>query len=370
MRLACFALTEKAYVLALTFQRCLEEPVTIFVAAKAVAKAGKIPQEGTRRFTKLRDAVKEAFPAYDGLIFIMAAGIVVRTIAPLIKTKLEDPAVVVFDECGQYGISLLSGHVGGANRLAQQLCQAVGAVPVITTATDVNHHIAPDALAARLNLRPWPKAQIQILNSAVLQGGKIYWRVDQTLPHGEFFKQQLGQSGQCVEFCPKNELLQVLPKEREQLTVVILAENGLPELSALPANMLCLTPRRLIAGVGCRRGTPAALVMAALDAACRMIGRDSSFLDALASTTVKRQEAGLLCAAELLGCPIYFYENDPMLRTIRDLQLEESPFVRKTIGIGNVCEAAAYCCAGEKGGRLALRKTKFEKVTVALVWEK
>lgn len=370
MRLACFALTEKAYVLAMTFQRSLDAPVTVFVSEKALADAAEIPKEGTQTFTKLRDSVSGAFPVYDGLIFIMAAGIVVRTIAPLIKNKLEDPAVVVFDECGQHGISLLSGHIGGANLLVRQLCQTVGALPVVTTATDVNHYTAPDALAARLSLRPWPKARIQTLNSAVLRGEKIHWRVDKMLPHSEFFKQQLEQSGQCVKLCPKNELFQVLPEEREQLTAVILAENGLPELSMLPANMLCLTPRRLIAGVGCRRGTPAALVMTALDTACRRIGRDCSFLAALASTAVKRHEAGILSAADSLGCPVYFYENDPMLRAIRELKLEESPFVRKTIGIGNVCEAAAYCCTGEKGGRLALRKTKFEKVTVALVWEK
>lgn len=370
MRLACFALTEKAFALALIFQRNLEEPVTIFAAEKAVAQAGKSRGEGTRIFTKLRNAVNEAFPVYDGLIFIMATGIVVRVIAPLIKTKLDDPAIVVFDECGQYGISLLSGHIGGANLLAQQLCRTVGALPVITTATDVNHNLAPDVIAARLSLRPWPKVRIQALNSAVLRGGKIHWRMDRTLPHGDFFKQQLEQSGQRVKLCRTNELFQARPEESAPWTAVILAENDLPELAALPANMLCLTPRRLIAGVGCRRGTPAALVMAALDKACRMIGRDCSFLDALASTTAKSQETGILRVAEMLGCPVHFYENDPMLRVIHERKLEESPFVRETIGIGNVCEAAAYCCTGEKGGRLALPKTKFEKVTVALVWEK
>lgn len=370
MRLACFALTEKAYGLAVTFQRSLDVPVTIFVSEKSAANIKGSLKENVQLFVKICDAVEKAFRGYDGLIFIMAAGIAVRSIAPLLKSKLEDPAVVVFDECGQYGISLLSGHIGGANLLTQQLCQAVGALPVITTATDVNHNMAPDAVAARLSLRPWPKLRIQTLNSAVLRGERVYWRIDKTLMHSIFFKQQLEKEGQSVELCSPGRLFSVLPEERKQPTVVLVAEKDLPELSYLPANMLCMIPRRLIAGVGCKRGTPAALVMAALETACRMVGRDRSFLAALSSTTVKRHEAGILYAADSLGCPVYFYENDQMSKVIRNLQLEESPFVRETIGIGNVCEAAAYCCTGENGGRLALQKTKFEKVTVALVWEK
>lgn len=370
MRLACFALTEKAYALARTFPHSLDDPVTIFVSEKVLINTGKTQKKGIHTFTKLCDSVKEAFPVYDGLLFIMAAGIVVRTIAPLLKNKLEDPAVVVFDECGQYGISLLSGHVGGANLLARQLSQAIGAQPVITTATDVNHKLAPDVVAAELALRPWPKARIQTLNSAILRGERVNWRIDETLLHGAFFKQQLDRQGQSAGFYRTSQLFQLSLEEKTQQFAVIIAEANLPKLAEVPANMLCLTPRRLLAGVGCRRGTSAAQIMAALDAACRMIGRDGSFLDALASTMVKSHEEGLLRAGKSLGCPIYFYENAPMMRAIDNLQLEESPFVRKTIGIGNVCEAAAYCCAGEKGGRLALRKTKFEKVTVALVWEK
>ena len=101
-----------------------------------------------------------------------------------------------------------------------------------------------------------------------------------------------------------------------------------------------------------------------------MIGRDRSFIDALASTVVKRHEAGILFAADSLARPVHFYDHAQLQAMIARYQLEESDFVKENIGIGNVCEAAAYCCVGEAGGRLALRKTKFEKVTVALVWEK
>lgn len=369
MRTACFALTKKAYELAKIFQLSLDSSMTIYVSEKVLTKEQE-SLEGTRSFAKLSQVVTEAFHAYDGLVFIMATGIVVRTIAPLLESKLKDPAVVVFDERGQHGISLLSGHIGGANVLTQQLCQAVGASPVITTATDVNKCLAPDALAARLSLRPWPKVRIGTLNSAVLEGKAVIWRIDKTLPHSVFYKRMLEQAGQPAELCITSQLLNIEPEEQDSLYAVIVSEPNLPELSDLPPNVLCLSPRRLIAGVGCRRGTPAAVVMSAIDTACRMIGRDRSFVDVLASTVVKSHEAGILFTADSLARPVRFYEQAEMEKIIEKYQLEESLFVKETVGVGNICEAAAYCCAGERGGRMALRKTKFEKVTVALLWEK
>lgn len=370
MRVACFVVTRRALDLARTLRQCLDESLDIYAARQLVDREGTQQGHGLHAFDKLSAAVADSFHAYDGLVFVMATGIVVRLIAPCLENKLTDPAVVVFDEQGQHGISLLSGHIGGANELTRQLCQVIGAGPVITTATDVNGCLAPDVLAQRLALRPWPKVRIKTLNSALLAGKSVHWRIDRTLPHSVFYKRVLEEAGQQVDFCVSSQLLVVMPEQEQQLEAVIIAEQELPTLPNLPANMLCMSPRRLIAGVGCRRGTPAALVMQALDMACRMIGRDRSFIDVLASTVVKRHEAGILYAGDSLVRPVKFYANEEMQVQIAQHQLEESAFVTETIGIGNVCEAAAYCCAGERGGRLALRKTKFEKVTVALLWEK
>ncbi|WP_296769364.1 cobalamin biosynthesis protein [Selenomonas sp.] len=364
------ALTEQGLQLAQTIRQCMDEYVDIYTSEKLVSSEAEKKSLQVHTFTNFKEAAARNFSAYEGLIFVMAAGIVVRTIAPLLEDKLTDPAVVVFDEQGRHGISLLSGHVGGANELTRQLCQSIGATAVITTATDIQAKLAPDILANRLGLRPWPKVRIKTMNAGLLAGKKIHWRIDRTLPHSVFYKRKLEQYGQTADLYVPSQLLVVLPEEQEQLEVVIMGERQLPELSELPSNILCLTPRRLIAGVGCRRGTPAALVMSALDTACRMIGRDRSFIDELASTIVKRHEAGILYAGDSLVRPVRFYENDRMQQMIEVHQLEKSAFVQEHIGIGNVCEAAAYCSAGKRGGRLALRKTNFEKVTVALLWEK
>ena len=96
--------------------------------------------EGTRfePFASVYEITARLFDSVDALLFIGACGIAVRAIAPLIKSKLTDPAVIVCDETGQFAISLLSGHVGGANILTEQIAEIIGATPVITTASDVH----------------------------------------------------------------------------------------------------------------------------------------------------------------------------------------------------------------------------------------
>ncbi|MBI5286633.1 MAG: cobalamin biosynthesis protein CbiG, partial [Deltaproteobacteria bacterium] len=106
---------------------------------------------GETSFQNLRQEVKKAFNGYDGLVFIMATGIVVRVIAPFLKDKAKDPAVVVVDEGGRYAISLLSGHLGGANELTMRIAKLIGAKPVITTATDINGLPCIEEVAKRFN---------------------------------------------------------------------------------------------------------------------------------------------------------------------------------------------------------------------------
>ena len=101
---------------------------------------------------RLMDAVAREFNRYTGHIFIMSTGIVVRAIAPMLRHKTTDPAVVVVDDYAQYAISLLSGHIGGANQLAHEVAAILEAIPVITTATDVNHKPAIDVLAKKNRL--------------------------------------------------------------------------------------------------------------------------------------------------------------------------------------------------------------------------
>ena len=350
MRCAVFTATPRGTKTALRVRASLDASVDIFV------KAGQEMPAEVRVYKRLAPQVEAAFRQYDALVFIMATGIAVRMIAGSLKSKLEDPAVLVLDEEAQHVISLLSGHIGGANELTRELAASLGADPVITTATDVQKKLAVDVAAARLALRPSPKEQIKRFNSAVLDDESIRYVIDENLARASFYKKRLDDMGLAAVFG------RGLPP-KEGLTAFVTADE-----SVRREDVICLVPRRLVAGIGCRRGTEMSEIRAALEAALTKIGRSIADVSLLASTEAKADEAGLLALSAKLKRDIRFHSNEKVQETIDAYGLSESPFVKKNIGIGNVAEAAAL--ASVPAGRLALAKTRFEKVTVALVWEK
>ena len=353
MRCAVFAATSRGVESAVRLKDGLmSDAVDIFLK---VRRETEVP---AKRFSRLADAVAEAFRQYDALIFFMAAGIAVRMIAPHLKSKLTDPAVLVADERGGHIISLLSGHVGGGNGLTRRVADCLGGIPIITTATDVNGLISPDALGAELGLRPVPKPMIQEISGALLEGKDVLYAIDEQLPRHDFFESALSKRGIPVARISASDALAAKGR-----TVFITADESLRS-----EQLLCLVPRRLIAGMGCRRGVPKDVLKAALSDACARIGQEISAVSIIASAAVKKDEAGLLALAAELGAEARFFETADLQQKIEAYGLEESEFVRRQIGAGNVSEAAALCCVEQ--GRIALPKTKWEKATVALVWEK
>lgn len=356
MRAAVFALTEQGAVLAKVIKQAVPQAVAVFLPERMKREYAS---EDWHFFSHFGSALQESFSCYDALVCIMATGIVVRTLAPLLKDKLADPAVVVCDERGSFAISLLSGHVGGGNFFTRQLAEAIGAQPVITTATDVEGRLAPDAFAGQLALLPWPKTRIKTINKALLEREKIDYLVSPSLSHRNFYVKEL------VKWqLPYRE------KAEYSYHVCLCPREELPEEHEVPDKTLYLTPPRLIAGVGCRRNVPKELVWQALENACQKIGRDISFLYAMASVSVKADEAGLLAAARELEVAIEFYEAELLQQRTEEFHLHQSCFVKRQVGTGNVCEAAAICEGLRHSERIrfALPKTKYEQVTVALLW--
>ncbi len=284
-----------------------------FELAKKISAqiGGQIFYKG-RDFDSLKNFVADIFEKFDGLIFICATGIAVRIIAPHIVSKLSDPAVIVIDERGRNVISLLSGHVGGGNDLTLKIATAINANPVITTATDVENKFAADSFAAKQGLIPTPKSAIKAINAAVLREEPVY------------------------------------------LTAGNVTLN--------------LIPQKLIAGIGCKRGTSTEKISAAVNSACEMINQPVERIKLLASVDIKRDESGLIEFAKNLGVEIKFFSVEELAKKIAEYKLSESEFVKATLGVGNVCEAAALCCV-EKA-RFALTKKSFDGVTVALIWQK
>ena len=349
MKLAVISVTNKGALLGNSLAdqlRSLNHNVQIF------AKSGRNPLNATP-YEVLSKLIADIFPHYEGLIFIMATGIVVRVIAPYVQDKRIDPAVVVMDENGKYAISLLSGHIGGANELAELIAVTIGAEPVITTATDVGKKPAVDVLAVKLGRSIQPFAELKHMNARIANNDQVRFFIDKTLPNQEYFAQ-------------KAEKLGILLEEIDQLTTakydaaVLITDQLLP----LHKPHLYLRSMALAVGIGCRRNTSRDDILAAVTEACRTIGHSISSIAIIGSTILKQDELGLLAVIQQLAVPSQFFINEELQECIDKYQLDVSSFVQKQIGVGNVCAAAAIL-AGQTN-KLLLPKTKYKNVTVAI----
>ena len=274
----------------------------------------------------------ECFRECDALIFVGAAGIAVRAIAPHVAAKTADPAVIVADDCGRHVVSLLSGHIGGANRLTRQIAASIGAEPVVTTATDVNQRFSIDEWAARRGL------SIESMDAAKRFSAEILRRdlpltgdfpVDGPLPAGVFPGAE-GDVGAAISCYRKHPFA----------------------VTAL------LSPRIVHLGIGCKRGAGAEAIAAAVDG----LNLAPGAIVRAASIDVKAHEPGLLAFCRARGIEIRFYSAAEL--SAAEGEFTPSEFVKKTVGVDNVCERAAVVSAGP-GAKIFIRKTRGDGVTVA-----
>lgn len=302
----------------------------------ARALEGEYETECLRPEGNLRPLVEARFPVSDALIFVGSCGIAVRAIAPFLKGKTLDPAVIVSDETGKWVVSLLSGHIGGANALALRLARAIGAQPVITTATDVNKRFSVDAWAAKAGLSIGSMDLAKRFSAAILERDLPLcsdFPVEGPPPAGVFWGDS-GALGAAISCLKKNPFEETL----------------------------CLVPQKLHLGVGCRRGTPRSAFEEILSA----LPIHPEAVCSVASIDIKRDEQGLLdfCAAHNWGARFY---PAAQLMALGG-EFTGSDFVQKTVGVDNVCERAAMVSAGP-GAKLILRKTISGGVTMAAATE-
>jgi cobalt-precorrin 5A hydrolase len=342
--IAIWTLTENGAQLGRRLNRHLDNG-QLYVAASVYH-----PPMAAERFSRLRDAMVEHFRRYDAHVFIMATGIVVRTLVDLLRHKAEDPAVLVMDETGRHVISLLSGHLGGANALAQQIAALVGAEPVITTATDLSGVPAIDLIAHERGLHIENHQAIRLISAALLR----HETIGLYDPHG----------------CLRGALDDIdvrshsAPPGGPDTTGL----NGLPTVMVddiqidLPPEVLILRPASLFVGIGCNRGTPAHEIRELLVAVLAQHDLAAQSIAALASVDLKSDEAGLIAVADACGVPLHFYTRE-QLAQVDDIH-RPSKIVEHHIGIPSVCEAAALLAAGS--GKLIVPKQSTRNVTVAV----
>ena len=319
---------------------------------------------GAKPFNQLRTHVAQHFHNYGGHIFIMASGIVVRIIASHLMHKTHDPAVVVMDELGNHAISLVSGHIGGANALARSVAGMVNAIPVITTATDINELPAIDILATAANLRIDNPDAIKIVSMAFLRGQTVRLHDPQhyltsLLP--EFYRQNwfesMSQNPTDQKPCEFSTNL-IKPRFDDAPPGIYIDD----QMVDLPPDVLVLRPPSLAVGLGCNRHTPMQEIMQLLRQVFTAHSLSMESIGHLASIEIKKDEAGLLQLAETLGVPLQFF-NRKELSTAKGVATP-SAMVKKHVGVTSVCEAAAILATN--GGSLIVTKQKSPNVTVAV----
>lgn len=275
----------------------------------------------------------EHFKSDNALVFIGAAGIAVRAVAPLIKSKTTDPAVIVLDEYGRFAIPILSGHIGGANALAKDISSLLGALPIITTATDSGGLFAIDSWATQRGLHIINPERIKRVSALLLAGETVAFRslfpVAGALPDG---------------------FVQNIKKSDVSITI---KTRGRPE-------MLRLVPPVLTLGVGCRKGVTASDLERAFDMILRKAGFYREAVAQVCSIDLKTGEAGLVEFCRLNGLPFKTF-SAAELNALKG-NFTASEFVWKTTGVDNVCERSAVLGSG---GELLTKKDADNGITMA-----
>lgn len=290
----------------------------------------KYVADGLKPFESLTELVNKTFDKSDALVFVGACGIAVRAIAPHIKNKTTDPAVVVIDEKCKFAIPILSGHIGGANELARRIAEIMGASPVITTATDINGKFAVDTFAVKNNLHVGDAKLIKEISSRVLRGEKIG----------------------IVSDLPLKNVPDIFTDKAE--AGIYIGEGGKEPFRIT----LTLSPKNYILGIGCKKACKT-IEKTALEF-LKENGVSVNLLSAAATIDIKKNERGILEFCDRYNIPLFTYSAKELSRL--DGDFTPSEFVKKIVGVDNVCERAV-CAAGAE---IAVKKAARNGVTLAL----
>lgn len=308
----------------------------------------RLAQTGEQSFARLAEALAANFGLHTGHVVVAAAGVVVRAIAPLLAAKASDPAVVVVDQGGRFAVSLLAGHLGGANDLARRAAGILGGQAVITTATDQEGLPALELEARDAGLI-WDDLGALPRVARALVEGEIVGVHD---PQGWLWPrlhERWPEQFTLLEHWPGDE-------DAQRPTVVVT-----PRAFTSRPGWLVLRPPCLCLGLGCNRGTGVDEMAGLIEATLAEQGLARASLACLASVEAKRDEAGLIELAERLGLELEFFSAE-RLETVA--VPNPSGLVRQHMGTSSVCEAAAILAA--RGGPLMAGKRKSINATLAV----
>jgi len=357
---AIICLTERGAELAVKLSR-LMPPAAIFIPERLQGNYKNGDLGSVQFFSHWKHTFSEVYSKYKKIICIMAAGIVVRSLADLISSKFSDPAVVVVDEAGRFAVSLLSGHVGGANLLAEQTAVCLNGQAVITTATDVSNKPAVDMLAAEMGALLEPLKKVKLINRLLAEDKEV--NIYSAFPLIKAF-----QTGFCRQEWPMSD-------PNEEMAGQAAATNFLePAVIIGPQKLridlineyIQIKPQNLAVGVGCRRGVEYSEVRGAFEAVMTKFNLDAACVKYLATIDIKSEEEAIRELSLEMGIPVLTFSKDEISKL--DGSYESSEWVREKVGVGGVCEPAARLAV--KQGKTIVPKQKIGSVTISVAMEK
>ena len=332
MKTAVYCVSKNAVKLAEKINLDSKYNCDIYISARLFAEKNEYSSDFIIMNESLKEIVEKTFSNYDLHIFIMATGIVVRVIADFIKSKDVDPAVLTVDEQGNFVISLLSGHLGGANEECAYLANVLGSLPVITTASDVSGKIAVDTLSQKLNAKLDDLESAKRVTALIVNGEKVRLLLPEKLTQNDS-----SVSGAVI----------VSNKKNIEITKII--------------------PQNIIMGIGCKKNTSKENILTAVNDAMDKYNLEKKSLRIMASAWVKENETGLLEACLELGKEIIFFTKEEILE-LEGLIQEESEFVKSQIGVSAVSEPCAYL-ASNKNGKFLVKKLIYDGITISIYEE-
>ena len=331
-----------------------------------------------------KPVVQQAFRDYQQLVLFMPVGAAVRLLAPCLGHKHQDPAVVCIDDAGRFAVSLLSGHVGGGDRLTQQAATLLGAMPVVTSASEVTGVLAVDLLGREFGWKvDADSLTVTRASAAVVNGepvgvyqetGEPGWLQDRPLPNN-------------MQIFPSLKSLMESPCTAALVITDLLSPAGQDDQPSTLAekHVVLYRPKSLVVGLGCRRGVPEEELEQLLDETLRSHNLCKDSVKCIATAELKRDEVGIGLLADKLGVPVHCYTADELNSVFQDrdapdiqptetlaagrprLHPTPSATAHRLLGIWGVSEPAALLASGAEELLVTRKKTTRATVAVARI---
>ena len=347
-KIAILSITNNGRELALRIKEIMKDVDVFFIKKDTDYKNDEI----TVVNKGLKEFIPQIFDKYDYLVFIMATGIVVRTIAPLVVSKFSDPAILVMDEKGNNIISLLSGHMGGANEMTLYMSDLINSHPVITTATDVNKKSSLDMIAKKLNGHIDDfRDNVLKINSILVNNEEVHLYIDGNykINHNGFTlydeKTDLDKVRNLVVVTNKKDINEMLNKNIENLNEKIIK----------------VTPKDIVIGVGCKKNTDSDHMKNSLIKFLKEYNIDINSVKEIGSIEIKKDEKAIIDLAKFLDVKFKTFSVEEISKV--DYLYEKSYWVKKNVGVYSVSDPVAHLLSE---GRQIINKQKYDGITFSI----